>query len=174
MNIFLTGNIQVGKSTIINKFIKSHPNLKIGGFKTISNFDKSLGVYGGVYIGPASETSFKFNEECHVGNRISGQKSFPNIFDTKGLEYLNINDNYDLIIMDEIGFMETDAKKFSRAVLDVLNSNIPVIGVVKPMMKGLPLDVKMHRDTKVLEVNIENRNNIFKEFKTLLEIELSL
>lgn len=174
MNIFLTGNLQVGKSTIINKFITSHHNLKVGGFKTVSNFDKSLGVYGGVYIGPASEDSFKFNEDCHVGNRVSGRKSFPNIFDIKCLEYLKIDDRYDLIIMDEIGFMETNAKKFSKAVLDVLDLDIPVIGVVKPIMEGLPLEVKMHKDIKLLEVTIENRNTIFKEFEMILERELGL
>lgn len=174
MNIFLTGNIQVGKSTIINKFITSHPNIKVGGFKTVSNFDKSLGVYGGVYIGPASEDSFKFNEDCHVGNRVSGKKSFPHIFDIKGLEYLKIDDSYDLVIMDEIGFMETNAKKFSKAVLDVLDLDVPVIGVIKPIRKGLPLNVKMHEKTKLLEVTIDNRDHIYNKFKTILEKELDL
>lgn len=50
MNIFLTGNVQVGKSTILNRFISSHPDLKIGGFKTLTNFDENRDIYRGVYI----------------------------------------------------------------------------------------------------------------------------
>lgn len=49
MNIFLTGNVQVGKSTILNRFISSHPDLKIGGFKTLTNFDENRDIYRGVY-----------------------------------------------------------------------------------------------------------------------------
>lgn len=54
MNIFLTGNVQVGKSTILNRFIFSHPDLKIGGFKTLTNFDENRDIYRGVYIYSAS------------------------------------------------------------------------------------------------------------------------
>ena len=44
-----------------------------------------------------------------------------------------------------------------------------MIGVVKPMMKGLPLDVKNHPDTTVLEVTVENRKYVYLEFCELIE-----
>ena len=71
--------------------------------------------------------------------------------------------------MDEIGFMETRALKFNRRVLEIPDSDVPVIGVVKPMMKGLPLDVKNHPDTTVLEVTVENRKYVYLEFCELME-----
>ena len=74
--------------------------------------------------------------------------------------------------MDEIGFMETRALKFSRRVLEIPDSDVPVIGVVKPMMKGLPLDVKNHPDTTVLEVTVENREYVYLEFCELMENEV--
>lgn len=172
MNIFLTGQVQVGKSTIINKFIESHSNLNIGGFKTVSNFNEDIGVYGGVYIIPASSKTYEFNSQCHVGNRVSGKKAFPKVFDIKGSEFLDSCNYCDLIIMDEIGFMESKAKKFSKVVLETLGGDVPVIGVVKPMMQGLPLAIKQHEKTKVLEVTVENRDDQYLNFEKLLEKEL--
>ena len=172
MNIFLTGEIQVGKSTILNKFIESHPDLKIGGFKTLSNFNKDKGVYMGVYILPADKLEPDYTEEAHVGDRGHKKSGYPEKFDLKGVEILNTPGDYDLILMDEIGFMETQAEDFAKTVLNVLDGDIPVIGVVKPMMKGLPLEVKQHPKTKVLEVTKDNRNELYFEFEQLLEEQL--
>jgi hypothetical protein len=36
MHIFLTGAIQVGKSTAIRRFLEPHPSLTLGGFRTVS------------------------------------------------------------------------------------------------------------------------------------------
>ena len=173
MNIFLTGEIQVGKSTIINKFLDSHKNLKVGGFRTISNFDENLGVKGGVYIVSASDKNPIFTENNHVGNRGEIKKGFSDKFNLKGVEFLSNVDDCDLILMDEIGFMESKAKDFSKTVIDILDKDIPVIGVVKPKNKGLPLDVKNHIKTKLLTVTEENRNDLYLEFKRLLEAELN-
>ena len=168
MNIFLTGQPQVGKSTIINRFLKSHDNLTVGGFKTVSNFKRDIGVYGGVYILPAHLNESDFNEESLVGNRVLKPKSFPERFDLKGVEILQNSPNNDLILMDEIGFMETKALKFSETVLNILNNDTPVIGVVKPMDKGLPLKVKLHPKTVVLEITEENREEKYLEFEKLV------
>ena len=168
MNIFLTGQPQVGKSTIINKFLKSHDNVTVGGFKTISNFKKGIGVYGGVYIIPAHLNNPDYSEKSLVGNRVLKPKSFPDNFDLKGVEILQNSQNNDLILMDEIGFMETKALKFSESILNILNGDTPVIGVVKPMNKGLPLKVKEHPKTVLLEITKENREEKYLEFEKLV------
>ena len=40
--------------------------------------------------------------------------------------------------MDELGFLEADAVEFRRAVLDTLDGERPVLGVIR---KGLPLSL---------------------------------
>ena len=67
---------------------------------------------------------------------------------------------------------KTRALKFNRRVLEIPDSDVPVIGVVKPMMKGLPLDVKNHPNTTVLEVTVENRKDVYLEFCELMENEV--
>lgn len=152
VNVFLTGEIQVGKSTIINKFIKANSHLKIGGFKTISYYDNK------VYIMGVNDSVFKI-DNC-VGDK-STRQGFFNKFDTLGVELLSDFTKYDLIIMDEIGFMESKASKFRQAIMDVLKSEVDVLGVVKPINKGLPLEVK--KDSKILTVDLKNHNEVYDE-----------
>ena len=72
----------------------------------------------------------------------------------------------------KLDLWKTRALKFNRRVLEIPDSDVPVIGVVKPMMKGLPLDVKNHPDTTVLEVTVENREYVYLEFCELMENEV--
>lgn len=119
------------------------------------------------YIVPATKFEVGYSKHSHVGTRTHKRDAYPENFDLRGVEILNSSGDYDLILMDEIGFMETRALKFNRRVLEIPDSDVPVIGVVKPMMKGLPLDVKNHPDTTVLEVTVENRNMFILNFVNL-------
>lgn len=116
---------------------------------------------------PATKFEVDYSKHSHVGTRTHKRDAYPENFDLRGVEILNSPGDYDLILMDEIGFMETRALKFSKCVLEIPDSDVPVIGVVKPMMKGLPLDVKNHPDTTVLEVTVENRNMFILNFVNL-------
>ena len=116
---------------------------------------------------PATQFEVDYSKHSHVGTRTHKRDAYPENFDLRGVEILNSSGDYDLILMDEIGFMETRTLKFNRRVLEIPDSDVPVIGVVKPMMKGLPLDVKNHPDTTVLEVTVENRNMFILNFVNL-------
>lgn len=54
------------------------------------------------------------------------------VFDEKGVEILtkSFNDR-DIIVMDEIGFLESKAEKFTSEVFNILSSEKVVIGVIK-------------------------------------------
>ncbi len=121
---------------------------------------------------PATKFEVDYSKHSHVGTRTHKRDAYPENFDLRGVGILNSPGDHDLILMDEIGFMETHAQKFSKRVLEILDGDIPVIGVVKPMMKGLPLDVKNHPDTMVLEVTVENREDVYPEFCELMEKEV--
>lgn len=53
----------------------------------------------------------------------------PEVFDNLGVELLN--QNGDLIVMDELGRFELEAKKFQKEVFSLLASEKVVIGVIK-------------------------------------------
>ena len=98
-------------------------------------------------------------------------KGLPAVFDEIGAGILNdcLNSKPDLIVMDELGVFENKAYLFQEKVLDCLNSQIPVIGVIKD--KSSPfLDLLRKRDDAIfIRVTKENRNKMKGILKTKLE-----
>lgn len=172
MHIFLTGNINVGKSTLIERALASHRDIRLGGFRTVcgSEHDDS-----GVFIVPASaDSSCPRTEQNKVGNRKKGEKkrSFPDVFNTVGLELLKDADSSDIIIMDELGKMETGAGAFTARVLEILDGETQVLGVLKPKQSPFLDAVREHPNTKIIEVTPQNRDealNILKKEITRLQ-----
>lgn len=170
MNIFLTGDIQVGKSTIINKAVeKLHVNT--GGFRTVAgNYSKDGG--SDIFILGYNEPL----ENCCIDNRVAhrygkcypkGFVPYPEVFDMIGCKLLQ-SENHRLIIMDELGFMESQAFEFQNTVLKCLDNSIPVLGVIKPMETPFLNSIRSHKKTTVLSVDILNREKVFQRVYSAL------
>ena len=96
------------------------------------------------------------------GNGIT-KESFPEAFETFGLECLRSAPDC-LILMDELGTMETEAPFFQQAVLHCLDGNKPVLATVKTKEGVAFLDaVKNHPNATVYRINEENRDALFEE-----------
>jgi nucleoside-triphosphatase len=65
-----------------------------------------------------------------------------------------------LIIMDELGQLERDAKEFQNAVLEALEGGVPVFGVIKKTAAGWVNKVRQHPNVSVIEINMENRDQM--------------
>lgn len=125
-NIFIEGDIKSGKSFILNNVLK-RLNIKFGGFKTLPLY------YEGKKIGFKLIDLMNYNEEIVAlynfdGNLIVNSYVFDD-FGVKALE--NGLKNYDLIVMDELGFFEDNSEKFKEKVFEVLKSEKNVIAVIK-------------------------------------------
>ncbi|NLK52882.1 MAG: nucleotide kinase [Syntrophomonadaceae bacterium] len=158
MHIFLTGEIQIGKSTVIAKtlaLLRTTP----GGFKTYFGPDRGSPDKL-LYMNPAGEPKI-FREENAVV-RFAGDcppQAFTKKFDTYGVELIRsarISSN--LILMDECGGLERDALVFHKEVMDTLNGSIPVLGVIKLASKGWTDRIRNHPKVKLRTVTKENRN----------------
>lgn len=166
MHIFLTGEVQVGKSTILRRWLSEHPGLCTGGFRTVA-CDLGGGKESSVHIVPASVDAALTKE-----NRImlrSGTRpdiricSYPEVFDTVGTELLKVPANCDLILMDEIGIAENAAVRFHQAVLACLGKKLPVMGVVQRRHGVLPDLIRAHPGVTVIEVTVQNRENVLRQ-----------
>jgi len=178
-NFFLTGRIQVGKSTLIRKVIKAlnadtaawngDRPLRLGGFRTFTVADIP-GAIGSVYITPYTAFDPPLYPANRIGIRLERDKasftyrfdSFPQVFNTTGCRILNDSAESDLIIMDELGMMETDAKAYGDRVLELLDAGPPVLGVIKPLHSPLLDAIREHPGSKVFEVTLENRDEILE------------
>ena len=154
-HIFLTGNVQVGKSTIIQKLLsdESFRRKKVGGFRTVNQESY-------VYIMGANQSLADCSEKNICGRRYMDRlniESYPEVFDEIGCRFLQDVQKADIILMDELGFLESRSYRFQNRVLEILDGEIPVIGVVKPKHDRFLDRIRNHPGVEIVEITPENR-----------------
>ena len=159
MPLFLTGARQVGKSTALRKAL-SASGLRFGGVMT--RFDARHGERK-LYLLPysVSEALPEGVPESAVCARMGagGRRADPSVFDTWGVSLLRAaaeDPETDVLIIDELGFLEGAAERFRAAVTDVLQGPKPVLGVVRQGL-GAWGDAPLG---EIIEVTEENRDDI--------------
>lgn len=159
MHVFLTGRIQVGKSTIIRRYLEAHRGMRIGGFCTVWKRERGAEENSIHIVSAAGGT---MTDENRVALRFGAYPNrtaidFPEVFDRVGVPLLEAADGSDIIIMDEIGSGENSSLLFQKAVLERLNGAVPVLGVVRDRPGVLPGMVRRHPNTEIITVTVENR-----------------
>lgn len=168
MHIFLTGEVQCGKSTIIDKVLQLLPQKKVGGFRTFSVLGED-GLFA-VYIAAAGKPLPPLSEDNRVGLRLGKGKGligYTEVFERRGVEILADKDA-DIILMDEIGSMENKAHLFRAEVLRLLDGDTPILGVIKPRSLLLPDLVRNHPKVTVFAVTEDNRDTLPEQIAELL------
>ena len=84
------------------------------------------------------------------------------MFDTLGSAYLQDTTACRVIVMDELGFMESEAQAFRAAVLGVLDEDVPVLAAVKGRT-DVPFlhQVCAHPRAEVVPIDTQNRDALF-------------
>lgn len=159
-NIFITGAIHIGKSTILNKVIERLPDFKIAGFRTLPIFEDK------------KKKGFRFETLqgrgkifAHIDLKTETQFDVyqfdPEIFEQIGVASLKkAIEKSDLILMDEIGMMEQRAVKFRQAIIACLNSPKLVLGSFQQRASWFSAILKERKDTAVFPINKINRDSI--------------
>lgn len=162
MHIFLTGEIQIGKTTIIQKTIDLL-NLEYGGFKTYFGPDRGQ-MNRLLYINSITEANV-YSEEYGVVSFSEGSKPqvIDNRFDTFGTKLIqNAMNNNELIIMDECGKLERDSFEFQKQVLKALELDVPILGIIKLDSSGWVDNIRNHPKVQLITVTLGNRNELPK------------
>jgi nucleoside-triphosphatase len=171
-NIFLTGAVGVGKSTVLKKALALLPELVCGGFRTVSA--SPVDGRREVLIEPMWEGAQRDAARL-VGLRLEdGFVAYPEAFDTMGTAILaETPRDAKLLLMDELGIMEADAMRFKRAILAALDGPLPVLGVIKPKRSDFLDAVRAHPRSVVLPVTPENREKLPDHVAALLADSLA-
>lgn len=155
MKIFLTGEKRIGKSTVLNECLRiismRKPSVCIGGFRTVMN--------GNDIIMHSINTT---PEICGlVGRRY--ESGFPEAFNKIGCEILQRAKETNILVLDELGWMEEKANDFNAAVFAAITSDSNVLGVLRKNCETeLNKNIAQMSDVKVIEVNLENRDALPK------------
>ena len=172
-HIFLTGEIQVGKSTVVQKAL-SGLNITLGGFRSGSG-DERYEASRHLYLWDVTEPPIC--DEFHCVALLSREKGclpYPDRFDALGCAALRRAKETcaDLILMDECGFLERDAAEFQAEVLRTLDGDIPVFGVVRLRENSWTESIRSHPNVTLVTVTEENRDALPEQIVSLLKQNL--
>lgn len=174
MHIFLSGPIQVGKSTVIRKSLSLLGQPVLGGFRSLSLPTEIPYAQAEVYIGPAAGGPIQDRDHLLGVRWGEGMfTAFPGAFESGGVDILQHPPREArLLLMDELGMLESRAPHFRESVLAALDGHLPILGVVKPLPIPFLDAIRSHPNVQVLDVTRENREQLPEEVAALLRPQL--
>ena len=159
-HLFLTGDKQVGKSTLLHALINAR-SLECSGFETrhleIDNMRRAHILHGLVNMP-------EYENDCICCVRVNDRRSVavPYVFDVNGTEILNksIASPKPYILMDELGRLEGKSESFIRGVFAALDSEKRVLGVLQQCSAAHLDAIKERDDVTVITVTEQNRDDL--------------
>lgn len=162
-HLFLTGEKQVGKSTLLRQLIEER-QLDCAGFETQAFFlhgeRRGFTLHGRVDMPP-------YENDCICCARIGEKKAAPVLetFSQNGVNILKLSLKAasPYILMDEIGRLESKSEAFCAQVLETLNGSKRVLGVLQRCNSLLIEEITRREDVTVLTVTKENREELLEK-----------
>ncbi|CAN6463883.1 unnamed protein product [Victoria cruziana] len=172
--ILVTGPPGIGKSTLVMRVVErlrtALPDLKVQGFYTreIRQGTERVGfevVTMQGQRGPlASTTSSRQTTKVPT---VGKYKVDVASFESLALPEMQVKEETDIFVIDEVGKMELFSSSFFPAVLQVLESNIPILASIPIPKFGRDIPevarLRNHPNASVYMLNVGNRDLIKDE-----------
>lgn len=166
MHIFLTGEKQIGKSTLLKKirtFLSEEFKLSETGYETRPYYVE--GIQKGFVLHGLAEPE-GYENDCPITVRIGESKMTPvtETFEVPGVQLLehSLKERKDsLMVLDEIGKAERKATGFQRKLWECLDQMEFVAGVLQKTDHTFVRAIAERPDVKVYTVTKENRDELF-------------
>lgn len=124
-NLFLTGPVGCGKSTAIATALGEFLP-KAGGFLTVRQKDDT-----GRAIAYWLRRPDGSDEQVIIDYSAKPYTMHLEVFENLGVQLLKEAEDFDYVILDEIGGFEVLSDSFLEALMELLKKDIPIIGVMK-------------------------------------------
>jgi nucleoside-triphosphatase THEP1 len=156
-NILITGNPRVGKTTLIKRVVETTGKMVVG-FVTseIRENNRRIGFNIESYSGIKLLLASKENKTSRY--RVASYGVYLDNVDTivDQVEHDLDKQNYELIILDEIGKMELFSSKFKLFVERCLEQNC-VLGTIMLRDNSFTQRIKNRSDTRIYQLTEKNR-----------------
>lgn len=157
MKVFLTGSKQIGKSTLIQKFIQEN-QVYCSGYITLPYFENGERI--GFYL--HSLVSLERNDILFS----HGKQVVKGVFDDFGVEILE-HSNSGLLILDEIGFLERDEKKYLDVLIKKIREYPNILGVCRKIDIAYIEEIKHLPDVIVYDLDHYDFEEVKKSIEAL-------
>lgn len=170
MHVLITGARHTGKSTLIRE-LAAATGRPLFGFITKKESDlpdpeKGIPVYIYPPEGPRTQNADNIVGYC----KDRGFTPMTGAFDRFAPQLVG-PPRSSLVVMDEIGFMETGSEAFRNAILALLSGDVPVLAAVKPDDHPFLNAMRAHPGCRVFELTADNRDRIRKEILSFIQEE---
>ena len=169
-HLLICGAVGVGKTTLVRRLL-AHSKRPLFGFSTLRLAQAGEDGLRPVYMYPAAlGESERENGEENLLARCSREKKLvrSEVFDTLGVRLLHA-ERGGIVLMDELGFLESDALAFQHAVLAALDADTPVAAVVKAQDTPFLARVKTHENAALYTVTAQNRDELYAQLLPWIE-----
>lgn len=169
-HILIVGPPHIGKSTLLHRLL-AHTERPVCGFIT-KGLPRDERGFHSIYIHPAARAEGEriYTPENLIGtcDRRSHTRN-PAAFETFGLDYLSRLPENGLIVMDELGFMETSSPTFMARVLELLEGDIPILAAVKDRADiDFLTRIRNHPKALAVTLNAENQEVLYEQLLPLM------
>ncbi len=169
MKFLICGDIHAGKSTLIAKLEKLIDKKPLG-YITVRMPDDKNGI-SRVYLYDRANPPEDIRDAAVIMkfNADRSAEKHPELLDTLGVSYLESIPEGSLVILDEIGTLESAAPLFQRAIVRILDGNYDVLASVKAQNTDFLRTVRKHPDCELFIITPANRDMLFEQLKNCIE-----
>lgn len=172
VHALIVGSPGVGKSTLIRR-IRQELGMPVFGYETKKEDLLADPEQGSpLYFYPAGKNHVQ-SEENLIG--FCGNKDFAamgQVFDRFAPLLRGPVPEGHLVLLDEIGYLEREARDFQEAVLSLLSGDAPLIAAVKDKEAPFLNRVRTHPKCRCFYITEENRDSLYSEVLQFLRSQL--
>lgn len=171
MHVLITGPRGVGKSTLIRRVLKEL-DLPVFGFETkkedgLADAEKGSPIY--IYKAGAPHVQTADNLVGYSKNQHL--TIIKETFDRFASYLLSSVPSGHVILMDEIGVMESSSGDFCSAVLSLLDGDVPVIAAVKDKHTAFLDAVRSHPNCRSFRISEANRDRLYEDILAYMKAQ---
>ena len=172
MHALITGPRGVGKSTLIRRIL-AELALPVFGFETKREDSLADDEKGSpVYIYKAGSPHIQTAENLVGYPKNKQPAAMKAVFDRYTPHLRAPVPDGHIILLDEIGVMESSSEAFCNAVLSLLDGDIPIIAAVKDKDTDFLDTVRTHPNAVCFYLSEENRDRLHSEVAAFLAAQL--
>jgi len=173
VKILICGDIHAGKSTLIRK-LEPLFNTEPRGYITVRVPDDEYGCsYVYLYDRAHPPEDLRTAAVIMKFNADRSAEKHPELLDTLAVSYLDNIPEGSLVILDEIGTLESASPVFQKAIMRILSGNYHVLASVKAQNTDFLRAVRKHPDCELFIITPANRDALYEQLRDYAQEELS-